>query len=362
MFFFLSFLLRIDSFDLLKIFGPKRTIEDIQKDLNFLNRNANFKVIAALCQEVMIYAQAELSRLATYNLIDQESSRVSRLLNELQHYKNDDTRILIFVDRRFTAERLCRSLTDNCITKEMNPQYIIGNTAGDYPRELQQEILKKFRQGDSRLLVATSVLEQGLDVASCGVVVCFDGIKSLKSIIQSRGRARQNFANFIVFVSPEKRYNVSNLKDLESTMNYAVKNLMIKFRSAFDPVMENEIQRFLCASDVENCEPEDVDDYDEDSDVSDSDEEDTDSLTLNFYNYNNKNALRKILSSIKQQRQGKVKICQKQKRITAKFNLDGATTNKRNSFSSDVLKVNIMKGSPNLGNIIEYFVYVASVK
>lgn len=343
---------------MLKIFGPKRTIEDIQKDLNFLNRNANFSVIAALCQEAMTYAKAELSRLATYNLIDEESSRVSRLLNELQYYKDGDTRILIFVDRRFTAERLCRSLTDNGITKEMNPQYIIGNTAGDYPRELQQEILKKFRQGESRLLVATSVLEQGLDVASCGVVVCFDGIKSLKSIIQSRGRARQNFANFIVFVSPEKRYNVSNLKNLESTMNYAVKHLMIKYKSAFDPVMEKEIHRFLCASDVENGNTEDVDNYgeDSDSDISDFDEENVDSLTLNFYNYNNKNALRKILSAIKQQRQGKVKICQKQKRIKAKFNLDGATSNKQKSFLSEALKVIIINGSLNLGEKIEHFV------
>lgn len=326
---------------MLSIFGPKRTIEDIKKDLNFLNSNDSFSIIASLCQDALSYATTELSRLETTLYLDKESSRVSKLLSELQRFKNDDTRILIFVDRRFTAERLCRSLSDNEVTKEMNPQYIIGNAAGDYPRELQQEILKKFRHGESRLLVATSVLEQGLDVASCGVVICFDGIKSLKSIIQSRGRARQNFANFVVFVPPEKRNNVSGLRDLETTMNYAVKSLMVKFQSEFDSVMESEIQKFLSTSYLEDDEQEDFDAFseDSDSDIYDSDDDDEESLTLNFYNYNNKNGLRKILSSIKHQRKDKLKIRQKQKGFTVKLNMEESTRKNKTTVLSEVLKV-----------------------
>lgn len=331
----------IDALDLLSIFGPKRTIGDILKDLNFMSSNESFNIIASLCQEALSFAKTEINRLATYCHYEQDSSRVSRLISELRNYKDDDTRILIFVDRRFTAERLCRSLSENELTREMNPQYVIGNSAGDYPRELQQEILKKFRHGECRLMVATSVLEQGLDVASCGVVVCYDGIKSLKSIIQSRGRARQNFANFIVFMSPERRSNVSELKNLESTMNYAVKNLMIKFNSEFDPVMENEIQKFLSASDFSSDEQDIDNNYeDSDSDVSDFDEDDAASLTLNFYDYNNKNGFRNVLSSIKHQRKEKLKICQKQKIITAKFSLN-ESTNKQELFLTEILMVNI---------------------
>ena len=45
---------------------------------------------------------------------------------------------------------------------------------------------QNFHDGECQVLVATSVLEQGIDVAACGVVICFDGVKSMKSIIQTR--------------------------------------------------------------------------------------------------------------------------------------------------------------------------------
>ena len=38
--------------------------------------------------------------------------------------------------------------------------------------------------------VATSVLEEGLDVPACDVVVRFDSVDSLRAYVQSRGRVR----------------------------------------------------------------------------------------------------------------------------------------------------------------------------
>lgn len=324
----------IDALDLLKIFGPKRTLEDIQFDLDHMCTNENFKVITTLCQGILTSARNGIRSLNSQCSPNESSTRVSKLLHEISKYKNNDTRILVFVERRFTAERLCRSLAEHEDTRELNPSYLIGNTAGDFPRELQQEVLKKFRNGESKLLVATSVAEQGMDVASCGVVVCFDGIKSLKSIIQSRGRARQNLANFTVFVQSGKSCNVLELSNLETTMNYAVKLLMMRMNSTFEPSIENEIQKFLNSSENEDDNELELDD-DDDSDVEEE------SVALSFYDYNKKRNMRKVLADLKMKFLNKVKISQKQQTFTAKFKIDAAS--EQDSWLSETLMVSLIR-------------------
>lgn len=52
----------------------------------------------------------------------------------------------------------------------------------------QNKVLEEFRNGRYNVLVATSVAEEGLDVPSCNVVIRFDIMSSVETMIQSRGR------------------------------------------------------------------------------------------------------------------------------------------------------------------------------
>ena len=48
------------------------------------------------------------------------------------------------------------------------------------------QVLRKFRKRELNLLIATSVLEEGVDVQQCNLVVKFDQPKDYRSYVQVR--------------------------------------------------------------------------------------------------------------------------------------------------------------------------------
>ena len=54
-----------------------------------------------------------------------------------------------------------------------------------------KDVLKKFRDGSINVLIATNVIEEGLDVSECNLVICLNELLNVKAFIQMKGRARQ---------------------------------------------------------------------------------------------------------------------------------------------------------------------------
>ncbi|KAF5684693.1 Dicer 2 [Fusarium circinatum] len=136
------------------------------------------------------------------------SHKTSRLIHELLEAKNDAVGI-IFVKERTAVHTLCKLLNNYPPIKD---RYKVGAIVGSSSYGLQKQkvyeypigaenVLEEFRSGAIDLLVATSVLEEGIDVPACNLVVSFDEIATLKSFIQRRGRARKQESKMIALMS-----------------------------------------------------------------------------------------------------------------------------------------------------------------
>ncbi|GJW57064.1 endoribonuclease Dicer homolog 2-like protein [Tanacetum coccineum] len=115
----------------------------------------------------------------------------------------DDMRCIIFVERVVTAIVLKSLLC------ELNPklfgwktEYTAGNNSPvqSQSRGVQNKIVDEFREGKVNIIVATSILEEGLDVQSCNLVIRFDLSSTVCSFIQSRGRARMRNSEFLLLL------------------------------------------------------------------------------------------------------------------------------------------------------------------
>ncbi len=126
---------------------------------------------------------------------------------------------IVFVERRTIAAQLTKLLK---LKKKQDPSlshlhcnYVVGHNAGRSGTHLRKEahmntkkqetVLSEFRKGKINLLIATSVVEEGVDVPKCNLVVRFDFPQNFPSYLQSKGRARAKPSVYLVLVEGENR-------------------------------------------------------------------------------------------------------------------------------------------------------------
>lgn len=165
--------------------------------------------------------------------------RLPRRYHRDQHDAADTLCSIIFCNSNYTARVLFELLSEMSRQdpglKFIKCQFTTDRVADPItePREAeaehrrQEEVLKRFRMHDSNVLIGTSVLEEGIDVPKCNLVVRWDPPTTYRSYVQCKGRARAIPAYHVLLVA-------SDWKDL------------VDFKAETEQISNNS-HRLICA-------------------------------------------------------------------------------------------------------------------
>jgi Fanconi anemia group M protein len=130
-------------------------------------------------------------------------------------------RIMVFTNYRTTAARLVELLNK---VDSVSAVRLVGQASRDQDKGLSQKkqamILDDFKSGQSNVLVATQIGEEGLDIVECDAVIFYDTVPSAIRYIQRRGRTgRKGPGQAVILIAKGTRdeayYWISQRKERE---------------------------------------------------------------------------------------------------------------------------------------------------
>ncbi|KIW62289.1 hypothetical protein PV04_10473 [Phialophora macrospora] len=153
------------------------------------------------------------------------SSKVTLLVEFLQKGYQSNLRCLIFVKTKVAAWLLTDIINSHPLTQGQYCAFSFVGVSNPTRRGIcdfaelseQHDNLESFRNGELNVCVATSVLEEGVDIPAMNLVICFDERPNFRSFIQSRGRARQRESRFVMF--SDTALKTKQWQALEDEMN-----------------------------------------------------------------------------------------------------------------------------------------------
>ena len=141
--------------------------------------------------------------------IKSEHPKLSKVMSIVSQQVNDkpNSRVLVFTHYRDTCDLMATKLAT---VPGVRVAKLVGQADRVGERGLKQKdqvgVLDKFRNGDFNVVVATSVGEEGLDVAQTDLVVFYEPVASEIRSIQRRGRTgRKRAGRVVILITKDTR-------------------------------------------------------------------------------------------------------------------------------------------------------------
>uniref|UniRef100_A0A7N6B7A7 RNA helicase n=1 Tax=Anabas testudineus TaxID=64144 RepID=A0A7N6B7A7_ANATE len=131
---------------------------------------------------------------------DSLSKLRTKILQEFSSRK--EARGIIFTKTRRSAIALSQWIQENPKFADIGVKasYVIGGGDQSVVKPMtsaeQRDVLNKFRTGKVNLLIATTVAEEGLDIAACNFVIRYGLVTNEIAMIQAKGRGRAEDSSY----------------------------------------------------------------------------------------------------------------------------------------------------------------------
>lgn len=138
---------------------------------------------------------------------------------------------LIFVDRvlyAFAIDKFLRHLSETPTFAYLKSSFFVGINSEysqfKFIKEAHRRApttIKEFKEGAVNVLVCTSVLEEGIDIGACNLVIRFSEPKTYREFVQSKGRARAKDSFFCIMSDQQKdiENRLNNFEHIEKFLN-----------------------------------------------------------------------------------------------------------------------------------------------
>lgn len=127
-----------------------------------------------------------------------EHSKIIKLKEILQRISG---KVLVFTSYRDSVDVIHQKLNE----MQIPTGFLIGKAGETGLKQKKQiETVQKFRDGEYKVLIATRVGEEGLDISEVNTVVFFDNVPSSIRYVQRKGRTgRKNYGKLIVLIAKD---------------------------------------------------------------------------------------------------------------------------------------------------------------
>uniref|UniRef100_A0A2I3H6B2 RNA helicase n=1 Tax=Nomascus leucogenys TaxID=61853 RepID=A0A2I3H6B2_NOMLE len=162
-----------------------------------------------------------------------------------EYHLNPETITILFVKTRALVDALKNWIEGNPKLSFLKPGILTGcgktNQNTGMTLLAQKCILDAFKaNGDHNILIATSVADEGIDIAQCNLVILYEYVGNVIKMIQTRGRGRARGSKcFLLTSNAEKMMNDSILPVFREKVS-------LDSQEKPKPVPDKENKKLLC--------------------------------------------------------------------------------------------------------------------